>query len=134
MFPASSESIAVPAEVLGLGRDCFGDDVLGVAAAAAAAADADADALPPPGSAGALPSPDAISSSSLGRYSESSVPRYLHEVQPSSALRDGFCEVGWSGGRKREREREREGGGEEKRQRARGESGKVGGGGSATSE
>jgi len=124
----------VPAEVLGLGRDCFGDDVLGVAAAAAAAADADADALPPPGSAGALPSPDAISSSSLGRYSESSVPRYLHEVQPSSALRDGFCGVGWSGGRKREREREREGGGEEKRQRARGESGKVGGGGSATSE
>ena len=60
MLPASSESIAVPDEGLGLGRDCFGDEVLGVAAEP-----------PPPvpgpaADAGALPSPEAISSSSLG--------------------------------------------------------------------
>ena len=59
MFPASSESIAVPEEGLGLGRDCFGEELLGVAA--------EPPPPPPPGAAGALPSPEAISSSSLGR-------------------------------------------------------------------
>lgn len=56
MLPAISESIAVPAEARGLGRDCFGDDDFGAAAEPF-----------PPGTAGALPSPEAISSSSLGR-------------------------------------------------------------------
>jgi hypothetical protein len=62
MFPASSESMAVPLEGLGLGRDCLGEEVFGVALPLAPFP------FPPLlGSAGALPRPEAISSSSLGR-------------------------------------------------------------------
>ena len=54
--------MAVPLEGLGLGRDCLGEEVFGVALPLAPFP------FPPLlGSAGALPRPEAISSSSLGR-------------------------------------------------------------------